>query len=88
MLGWSIVLALGAVVVRKSASPFVVIGMGSVVIWVAGAYGLFEGRGSSKRLLGYDRSLGAFLTRWPIIVFVAVMAFFVLRWTGHTLHLI
>lgn len=88
MLGWSIILALAAVAVRKSAPPFVVIGVGSLAVWVAGAYGVFEERGNSKRLLGYDRSLGAFLTRWPIIVIVAVAAFFVLRWTGHTLHLI
>lgn len=88
MLGWSVVLAVVAVVVRKSVSPFIVIGTGSVVIWVAGAYGLFEAPGNSKRLLGYDRSLGAFLTRWPVIVIVAFVAFFVLRWTGHTLHLI
>lgn len=88
MVGWSIVLAVVAVAVRRSVSPLVVIGVGSLVIWVAGAYGLFEARGDTRRLLGYDRSLGAFVTRWPIIVTVAVVGFFVLRWTGHTLHLI
>ena len=30
--------------------------------------------GDPRRLLGYDRSLGSFLTQWPIIVIVVVVA--------------
>jgi hypothetical protein len=88
MTGWSIVLAVVAVVLRESISPFAVIGIGSLVIWAAGAYGMFEARGSTGRLLAYECSPGAFVTRWPIIAAVAAVGYWVLRWTGHTLHLI
>ena len=88
MVGWSVALAVAAVVLRRSLPPVIVIGIGSVIVWTAGAYGLFAPRGDAKRLLGYDRSVGAFVTRWPIVVGVAVVGYIVLRWTGHSLHLI
>jgi hypothetical protein len=87
MFGWSVILAIVAIVLRASVSPLIVIGVGSVVIWAVGAQGL-GGPGDPRRLLGYDRSLGSFLTRWPIIVIVVVVAYLVLGWTGRTLHVL
>ena len=88
MFGWSVILAIVAVVLRPSVSPLIVIGVGSVVIWAVGAQGMPGVPGDPKRLLGYDRSLGSFLTRWPIVVIVVVVAYSVLGWTGRALHVI
>jgi hypothetical protein len=87
MFGWSVILAIVAIVLRASVSPLIVIGVGSVVIWAVGAQGLGV-PGDPRRLLGYERSLGSFLTRWPIIVIVVVVAYLVLGWTGRTLHVL
>lgn len=88
MFGWSVILAIVAIVLRASVSPLIVIGVGSLVIWAVGAQGMPGIPGDPRRLLGYDRSLGSFLTRWPIIVIVVMVAYLVLGWTGRTLHLL
>lgn len=88
MFGWSVVLAIVAVALRPSVSPLIVIGMGSVAVWAVGAHGTLVAPGDTRRLLGYDRSLGSFLTRWPVVVTVVMVAYFVLGWTGRTLHVI